>query len=294
MPQGVFGRTQSRMPRVWLRLQLPSGPGALDAARPLVEAAVGSGVPLDVTSPPALWGTLLAGRDAPLLVRGGKGLAQTTSSSHAADWVQAHLFETLCSLERERIQTYALHVAEPLSEHQIAGALEAIESARTEGHLAFAALHMGRSPGPGLAAWRFHDAFDFVMVSRSDADEDAYRRVAPMAAERNVGLATTDPFDWGWGSPFFTLPVAGADPVAAASATVAVLAESHPVVVPVDCFEAVLAATSAPERAHDDDALAAYRASVRSPEFWERALASPDGALRRAAARTLNTGVAAP
>lgn len=288
MPQRVFGRTQSVMPHVWLRLQMPSGSDGLETARPLVDAAVAAQVPLDVTSPAALWGTLLAGREAPLLVRGGKGLAQTTSSSHAADWLQAHMFETLCSLERERIQTYALNVQEPLEEHQISGALEALESARTDGHLTYVALNVGRSPGPALGAWRFHDAFDFVMVPRCDGHDHAYDAVTPLAKDRNAGVALTEPFDWGWGSPFFTLPVPGADPLAAATAAIAELAKSHPVLVPVESFEAVLAAINATVGEPDSGALVPYRNALLSPGFWERSLASNDPALRRTAARRLS------
>lgn len=184
MPPGVLGRTNRAFPPIWLALGVPRAP---EDADPLLEVARSAKVPLDITAQPGLWGGRMRGGEDFLTVVGPSHHERATEHSHAIDLVQAHLIETLSAIGREWIDVYWLRVRRPLEEFQIDGALEALESARQDGHVRYLGL---ACDGPGLSAlsvWQFHDAFELVLVPRS-GDDEPYRTLAPLASERRVGL----------------------------------------------------------------------------------------------------------
>lgn len=190
MPEGVFGRTNLVFPPVWLSLSVPSDSSDLDG---LVASALEARVPIDVTTRPGLWGGRMRGTDAVLTCVSNSGYEDATDSRHASDLIQAHLIETLSCVGRDYWDIYYLRVRRAVEEYQIAGALEAMEMARQEGHIRFLGI---ACDGPSLATlgmWQFHDAFDVVRVPRSPEDEEAYETLAPIARERRVGLVTASP-----------------------------------------------------------------------------------------------------
>lgn len=228
----ILGRTNRAFPPVWLSLSDPSDPGD---AEPLVQAAIESGLPIDVTASPARWGGLLRNHEEPFVTCiGNADYASAVDATHATDLVQANLIEILSCLGRPRLDIYWLRVLRAVEEFQIAGALEALESARQEGHVGYLGLF---AQGPGLAVqavWQFHDAFEVLLVPRNHADDAAYRLLAPMAASRRVGVVSCRPLNWQGRGPFFRDPRMGKHQAGRLPARIlADLAQEHPVMVGV-------------------------------------------------------------
>ncbi len=174
-----LGRTNTEFPSIWASLRV-------DASTPpseLVSAVRELGIPLDISSQPALWGGFLRGGSDTLAVKSTSQFERGTSQDHATDLMQAHLIEVLSSVGREMIDFYFLRVRRVVEEYQINGALAALEFARQEGHIRFVGLV---PEGPALAVqalWQFHDAFEVLLASR---EEDQPLR--NLAVERRVGI----------------------------------------------------------------------------------------------------------
>ncbi|RYG28682.1 hypothetical protein EON81_28085, partial [bacterium] len=128
---------------MWLALGVPSAPEETD---PMLALAREEGVPLDITAQPGLWGGRMRGGEDFLTVVGPSHHERATEHAHAIDLTQAHLIETLSAIGREWIDIYWLRVRRPLEEFQIDGALEALESARQDGHVRYLGL---ACDGPG-------------------------------------------------------------------------------------------------------------------------------------------------
>ena len=76
------------------------------------------------------------------------------------------------------------------------GALEALEAARQDGHIAFLGLQAEGNPMAVRSVWQFHDAFEALLVPRSHLEAEAYDALAPLAKERRVGVLTHGALDW--------------------------------------------------------------------------------------------------
>lgn len=180
-----FGRTNIDLPREWLRPMLPLQPD--DLWRESFRSAVAeSGRPVDTSSSPALWGEILRGLPLVLSVSGGDELEHATSADHAVHLLQGHLLQVLSGLGRPCLDFFFLNVSRVWEEHQLNGAMEALENARQDGLIRFAGL---RATGPALAAlgvWQFRDAFEAVMMPAWP--QSAYETLAPIARERRVGV----------------------------------------------------------------------------------------------------------
>ncbi|NDC58659.1 MAG: hypothetical protein EBZ50_07535 [Alphaproteobacteria bacterium] len=94
----ILGRTNLEFPDVWLQLGVPNRPEDIPA---FVEAAVGSGLPLEVTSQPGLWGGYLRGHSPFLAATGSLNYTTGSDTAHASDLVQSELIHLLSSLGRE-------------------------------------------------------------------------------------------------------------------------------------------------------------------------------------------------
>jgi hypothetical protein len=289
-------RTNRSFPRVWLSLSATPGAAQEGWLERLVGAAAEAGTVIDIGTNPGLWGGPLRGTDAILMAAGGIDVENATDERHAADLLQAHLIQTLCAIGREHLDFYFLKVRRGLEEYQIAGALQALEMARAEGHV----RHIGLScDGPALAVlgvWQFHDAFEALLVPRSHRLEGAYRTLAPLASERRVGIVTSRPLDWGHGIAFTDLPAierlavgSGApDPAALAGDAIADMTSENPVLVPVRSPDEVRAALQAPQEGSPerlrqmlDELLKAYEEDT----CWEGLELAEDVGLRDAARR---------
>lgn len=186
MSATLFGRTNREYPPVWLRLVPPvQSSDPLEEGRLLADAALATGAPLDISAGPALWGAVLGKRaDAVLMQVSSTHHERATEAAHAADLIQAHLIETLSSLGRPHIDFYFLRSRTVLEEMQITGVLEALESARQEGHISFFGLHAEGPEHATLGNWRLHDAFEVVSV------EPGSKELSRVAKERRVGIVT--------------------------------------------------------------------------------------------------------
>lgn len=182
----LLGRTNVNYPLVWASLGVSSAtpPGELVmAVRPL-------GIPIDISSQPALWGGFLRGGTDILVQKGGTHYERATSQDHATDLVQAHLIEILSSIGREMVDFYFLRIRRTVEEFQINGALAALEFAKQEGHI----KHLGLfADGPSLAVqsvWQFHDAFEAILIPEREGDDLPLFR---LARERRVGIVSEIP-----------------------------------------------------------------------------------------------------
>lgn len=159
---------------------------AVDGRPPsdVVASALEAKTVLDISANPALWGGQMRGTDALLMTRGGLEIERAPDEKTACDLIQAHLIQTLSAIGREYIDFYFLQVRRRLEEYQITGALQALESAKQEGHIRFLGL---AAEGPGLAVqsvWQFHDAFEVLLLREPDEGLTGFAR------ERRVGVVT--------------------------------------------------------------------------------------------------------
>jgi hypothetical protein len=121
-------------------------------------------VPIDISAAPALFGnSLVEPKDAILIQNSSRDLERATDSKHAGDLVQAHLIETLSAIGRPYIDFYFVRSRKAYEEAQISGIMEALESARQEGHVQFFGLYVESFPA-SIANWQFHDAFEVVSI----------------------------------------------------------------------------------------------------------------------------------
>lgn len=184
----LLGRTNRTFPSLWLRLAVPPEPRDESWPDDLCRSARACGVPIDVSSQPALWGGLLRAHDGVLMATGGIGIRRATNDRQAADLVQAELIQLLSAIGRDYVDLFFLQVREPPSEHQIDGALEALETARQEGHIRHIGLQCSGPPHATLGAWQFHDVFEALLLDRGPEVREAYDMLVPIAQQRRVGV----------------------------------------------------------------------------------------------------------
>lgn len=182
----VFGRTNIEVADMWLR------PVASEDPQSLARAVFESGLPLDLSSQPALWGGILRnepGFESRFVVgRSSTDFEKATDESHAVHLVHAHLIEVLSSLGRPMLDVYFVRIRRGLEEFQINGVIQALEMAREDGLIRFAGLF---AEGPSLVVrsiWQFHDAFECALLPEgSDGDE-----LVPLADQRRVGVVRSE------------------------------------------------------------------------------------------------------
>lgn len=257
----VLGRTNHGFPPVWLRLLTPDVP---DGAGALVDAAIATGAPVDVSSQPPLWGPLLRGYDGPLMAVIGEELEDAPSEAHGADLTRARLIQLLSALGRERIDLLFLRVRRALDDGPLAGALEAIETARQDGHVRWTGIACEGPPLATLGLWQFHDAFDLLLAARNPMEPGALETLGHLARDRRVGIVGSRPLDWGLGAPFWLLGYEALVPDAMAWAT-----RDHPALVTVRTPEDVALVTEAAgDPARFEAALPEIARAYRDPRRW--------------------------
>jgi len=293
VPTGYLGRTNRSFPSIWLSL---SQPNSAEDLQTLAHKALDSGLPIDISSGPAIWGGQMRGTDAPLMVASNSDYERANNESHACDLVQAHLIEVLSSLGRDSIDFYFVRVRRMVEEFQISGVLQALEIAKNEGHVGYIGL---MCDGPSLATlgfWQFHDAFEVLSMPRNHYSDEAYRTLSPLAKERRVGVITTKPLNWGYGLPFIAIPdlwrlrnlTQSFYGMSLAQAALADLSQDHPVVVSVNSSKQIDQAIQAQSVTLPDglDAmLEPFRSAFDDEELWKSWLTSDDVLLRNAAQR---------
>ncbi|MCG9896148.1 MAG: hypothetical protein MH204_11800 [Fimbriimonadaceae bacterium] len=178
----VLGRTNREFSSSWWRLGLGDDPEAL------ASAAAATRAPLDISSSPGLWGGLLRGTQSPVIWRFGRTLPQAQDSDHAGNLTQAELIAFLSAVGVERLTFAFLQLPRALEEHQVAGALEALELARQDGLIEHFGLEASGSSLTALSLWQFHDAFEAIL-----APAETLTSLADLARERRVGLVQSGP-----------------------------------------------------------------------------------------------------
>jgi hypothetical protein len=195
-------------PPVWLRLALPRHTEELDD---LLDAASDLETPIDISTQPGLWGGRLRGANRFLTYTGSNHFENATDSSHAANLVEADLIQTLSAIGHETIDVYFLKIRRAVEEFQIHGVLEALESAKLQGHVRFLGLCSEGNPFAALSMWQFHDAFELLQTPHNPSDHEVYDTLAPLARERRVGIVTSRTLDWLGESPFETVGDSGSN-----------------------------------------------------------------------------------
>lgn len=278
MPASLLGRTNQGFPPVWLSLS--AAPGGNPAE--LAAAAAKSSTVIDVTSSPALWGGMLRGADCTFLYRGGEDIEVATDERHASDLLQAQLIQVLSCLGRPQIDFFCFKVRRGLEEFQINGALSALDEAKQDGLVKWIGLSCEGPALAALGAWQFHDAFDLLLVRRSHLDESDYSMLAPLAAERRVGIVTTKPWNWSgrtveslgeWGGETHDLArlrnlTQGFFGLSLKQALLNDLAQKHPVLAEVSSAAELEAAQEAPNLPMPkglDSLIAEYKAAIEVP-----------------------------
>lgn len=179
MPE-LFGRTNVRLPAVWLSPRLPEKSEELAM---FGERLAQTPTVIDVSGQLALWGSFLRQTNNPVMAIGSEDALRSTSERHASDLTEANLLQILSSIGRETLDFYFLPVRRAWEEYQLSGVFSALESARSDGHLRFIGLAAESSPLAALGVWQFHDAFEAVLC-----DEAGYSQLSPLARERRVGV----------------------------------------------------------------------------------------------------------
>ncbi|MCC7434428.1 MAG: hypothetical protein IT363_07065 [Methanoregulaceae archaeon] len=177
----VFGRTNIEVPERWLRLIAGADTSGLAAA------ALATGLPLDVSSQPALWGGHLrrepAFESTLVMARSSTDFERASDESNVVHLVHAHLIEVLSSLGRQQLDFYFVRVRQRLQEYQINGVLQALEMAREDGLVRFQGLAAEASALVVRSVWQGHDGFEAILVGDESAPE-----LQPIANERRVGV----------------------------------------------------------------------------------------------------------
>lgn len=279
----LFGRTNVSVPDQWLSLRAPESEAE---GSEMADVAVSSGSILDISPAPARWGHELRGKEARLMSFSGTEFERSVDETHAYDLTSAQLIETLSAIGRPEIEFFFLRLRRAVEEYQINGALGALATAKRDGLIGNIGLFVD---GPALAVsgvWRFHDAFECVMVRRNPRFEADFQMVSALAAERRVGVVTCRPYNWGRRDLSIAWPVG--DPFSSAG-YLAWLRNQHPVLLGVRSrgeIEMAMDRTAAPVEL-GDDSLARYE----DPGTWADCLSDGRPWVREAVAKVTHATV---
>lgn len=156
----------------------------------MLEAAGAAKVPLDITAQPGLWGGRLRAGDAFFTYVGNGDFATAPTRTEAANCLQADVIQVLSAIGREMLDVYFLRARGPVQEQRLDGALEALESARQQGHVRFVGLCCDCDPSAAPKLWEFHDAFELLLAPCSLTDHRAFDTLAAHARRQRAGMIT--------------------------------------------------------------------------------------------------------
>jgi hypothetical protein len=172
----IFGRTNAEFPSVWF--EAADHAGLRNATSPAV---------IDVSGNPARWGHEFGPTPHRLIAFGGRELETARDEQQAADFITAHLISTLSCMGGKPLDIFFLRVRRALEDHQITGALRALEEAKGEELIRFLGLSIEGPPLAVTATWRFHDAFETLCIAEGTSPADL-TMIRGIAAERRVGV----------------------------------------------------------------------------------------------------------
>ncbi len=188
-----FGRTNKVFPTIWPKLLQPTDS---TEAHKMAELAIQWQAPIEISSSQVMWGHYLRGADVPFIGLIGREVSRAGDAASASRMLQASLLALLSALGRDCLEFCFLPVKTALEEHQISGALEAMEEAREEGLVKFFGLQVLGSPWAAQSVWQFHDAFEAVMIPQTPSGE-CEASLRPMAESRRVGVVISSPLSFG-------------------------------------------------------------------------------------------------
>lgn len=162
----------------------------------MAELAVKWQAPVEISSSQVVWGHFLRGANVPFIGLVGREVSKTHDAPGASRVLQASLLALLSALGRDSLEFCFLPVKTALEEHQITGALDAMEEAREEGLIKFFGLQVLGSPWAAQSVWQFHDAFEAVMIPQT-TDGTCEASLRPMADSRRVGVVISSPLTFG-------------------------------------------------------------------------------------------------
>lgn len=221
-----------------------------------------------------LWAAELRDAKCDWVVCGGEKISNTQNQEQAMYHMTGEIISAVAGSPDRFVSIYFLSVARAWEEHQINGALAALQSAKEEGLIGSICLHVAGSALGVASLWRFYNAFDVVLVRRNPGTEQDYLRIAMTALDRRVGVVQESIFDWGAGVPFFAMPNTGWK---LGAALLADRLRVNPVllgVMSVDEMEmAIQAMRDSPKLGIDLESLwQAYK----NPDSWRESLERPD------------------
>ncbi|MBX3115321.1 MAG: hypothetical protein KF836_12215 [Fimbriimonadaceae bacterium] len=156
-----------------------------------------------------LWAAELRDAKCDWVVCGGAKVGNAHNQEQAMNHMTGEIIAAVAGSPDGVVSIYFLSVARAWEEHQINGALAALQSAKEEGLIGSIGLHVAGSALGVASLWRFHDAFDVVLVPHNPRTEKDYQGVVATASDRRVGVVQESVFDWGAGVPFFAMPNTG-------------------------------------------------------------------------------------
>lgn len=150
----------------WLKLQLPAGEVTLESAQELGKAAIATGLPLEFSSAPALFGQVFRGEDVRLCFEWGKALDKITLASAARDALLGDLLAAMACAGTA--QLYAVLVVPPpqIELTLLETVAEALSECQADGMVRFSAWPESQDPTNGLADYRIKDGH---LIPRLDA-----------------------------------------------------------------------------------------------------------------------------
>ncbi len=189
MNRVLLGRTNRMVYPRWALGALRGKGTAEEQAEALFQSLLKSSIEvLDITPAPGLWGYLIRKYAPPTqtaIVCPPHLISLASDARIASVSLQSHIIETLCSIGRETIDYYFLSMAQPLTEAQLSGVLEAMEVARQEGQIRATGIACYGDPMRTMALWRTHDAFEVALIPN---EPTALQTLLPEARHRRAGV----------------------------------------------------------------------------------------------------------
>lgn len=133
-------------PQDWLSLRLS---GSTSDFEEVLNVAIDSGLPLDVSHGKLVWGSRLAGCDNLLVGFGAADFHRAHSASDACILVSAQLVEWLSCLNGRTLDVFFLPGTPAVTREQWSGAIEAVETARDDGLIRFSGIDRAIEGLPG-------------------------------------------------------------------------------------------------------------------------------------------------
>lgn len=152
----------------------------------MIEHAVATGLPIDVTGQAILCGPLLRESTSPVVYCLSDEYIRVTGGPMSHNVVQAELVQLLSSLGRTSVDIVLIPIRRRPEDAQMFAALDALQEAREDGligHLGFKAVG---GPFAVMSTWTLFDAFELAVLPAENGE--LLELAMPMAQERRVGV----------------------------------------------------------------------------------------------------------